>query len=175
MILCIDKQECVPYMESVHIVVGNMHLSPKQTLRRIKCMGVYWTTMNKDVHKYIRECTCWQGENPIVLNCITLYKMSPIAPKWAKAMVEYMTTNFMPKKMSKVRQRYLQKHAQDYCIIAKQLYYCNKDGSLRICVIEVKYLKVVFHTHSCLPRGHFLAKAIAKAIMRASLWWPTFF
>ena len=58
--------------------------------------------MNKDVHEYIRECTCRRDENPIVLNAITLYKML-VAPKWAKAMVEYMTINVMPKKMSKVR------------------------------------------------------------------------
>ena len=101
--------------------------------------------------------------------------MSSIAPKWAKAMVEYKTTNVMPKKMSKVRQRYLQKHAQGYCIIANQLYHHGKDGSLRICVTEAKYLEVLFHAHSCLLEGHFSAEVIAKAIMRAGLWWPTLF
>ena len=93
-----------------------------------------------------------------MLNAITLYKMSPAAPKWEKAKVEYMTTNVMPEKMSKVRQRYLQKHAQDYCIIANQLYHQGKDGSLRICVAEAKYLEVLFHAHSCLQGGHFLVK-----------------
>ena len=52
-----------------------------------------------------------------MLNAITLYKMSQVAPKWIEAMVEYMTTNVMPEKMSKVWQRYLQKYSQDYCII----------------------------------------------------------
>ena len=101
--------------------------------------------------------------------------MSLVAPKWAKAMVEYMNTNVMPEKMSKVRQRYLQKHAQDYCIIANQLYHQAKDGSLRICVIEAKYLEVLFHAHSCLPGGHYSAKVTAKATMQACLWWPTLF
>ena len=110
-----------------------------------------------------------------MLNAITLYKKSPIAPKWAKAMVEYMTTNVMPENMSKVRQRYLKKHAQDYSIIANQLYHQGKDGSLRICVTEAEYLEVLFHAQSCLPRGHFLAKVTAKAIMRAGLWWPMLF
>ena len=67
--------------------------------------------MNKDIHKYIKECTCQKDKNPIVLNAIIIYRMSPIAPKWAEAMVEYMTTSVMLEKMSKVRQRYLQKHA----------------------------------------------------------------
>ena len=72
-------------------------------------MGVFWPTMNKDLHEYIRECMCQRDKIPIVLNSITLCKMSAIAPKWAKTMVEYMTTNVMPEKMSKVWQRYLQK------------------------------------------------------------------
>ena len=119
--LCIERQEAIPYKEHAHVTV-NMHLSLKQTLRRIGCMGVYWPPMNKDVYKYIKECTCLRDRSLVMLNAITLYKMSPIAPKWAEAMVEYMTTNVMPEKMSKVWQRYLQKQSQDYCIIANQLY-----------------------------------------------------
>ena len=81
-------------------------------------MRIYWPIMDMDMHKYIRECTFQRDKSPLVLNAITLYKMSPVAPKWAEAMVEYMTTNVVPEKMEKVRQRYLQKHSQDYCIIA---------------------------------------------------------
>ena len=56
--LCINKEEAVPYLENAHVALGNMHLSPKQTLKRDQRMGVYWPTMYKDVHKHIRECTC---------------------------------------------------------------------------------------------------------------------
>ena len=118
--LCIDKEEAISYLERAHLAVGNMHLSPKQTLKRIKQMGVHWPTMYKDVHAFVRECTCQRDKNPIVLNAITLYNMSqvvinaislynmsPVAPKWAEAMVEYMTTNVMPEKISKFWQRYL--------------------------------------------------------------------
>ena len=136
--LCIDKEEEATYIEHAHIAIGKMHLSPKQTLRRIGRMGVYWPTMNQDIHRYIKECTFIRGENPIDLNCITLYKMSPIAPKWEKALVEHMSTNVIQIKMSKVSQRYLQKHTQDYYIIANQLYHRSKDESLRICVMEEK-------------------------------------
>ena len=90
--LCIDKEEAIPHLEGAHIDVGNIHLSPNQTLKKIKRMGVYWPTMYKDVHEHIKECTCqWDG-SPVMHNDITLYKMSPIAPKWVEAMVEYMTT-----------------------------------------------------------------------------------
>ena len=44
----------------------------------------------------------------IPLHLIILYRTKLIAPKWAKAIVEYMTNNVMPKKMSEVRKRYLQ-------------------------------------------------------------------
>ena len=33
--LCIDKEEAATYMEYAHIAVGNLHLSPAQTVRRI--------------------------------------------------------------------------------------------------------------------------------------------
>ena len=36
-------------------------------------------------------------------------------------------------------------------------------------------MKVLSHTHSYLPRDHFFVEAIAKAIMRVGLWWPTLF
>ena len=111
--------------------------------------------MDRDVHKHIKDCTCQRDENPIVLNAITFYKMSPVAPKWDKAMVEYMTTNVMPEKMRKFWQRYLKKHSQDYCTIANQIYHQGKEGSLRICMIEAKYLEVLFYAHSCLLGGHF--------------------
>ena len=173
--LCIDKDEAIPYLECAHIAIGNMHLSPKQTQKRTKWMGFYLPTVNKDVFKYNRECTGMRNKSPIVHNAISLYKMSPVAPKWTEAMVEYMTTNVMPKKMSKVWQRYLQKHSQDYCIIANQLYHQGRDGSLRICGTKAKYLEVLFHAHSCLPGDHFFAEVTAKAIMQAGLWWPTLF
>ena len=129
-------------------------------------MGFYLPTMNKDVHEYMRGCSCQMGENPIVLNCTNLYKMKPFAPKWAKAMVEYMSTKVMPKKMSKVRQRYLQKHAQDYWIIDNHLYHHGKDLSLRFCVTKAEYLEVFFHAHSCFLRGHFSTDVTARAITR---------
>ena len=81
-------------------------------------MGVYWPIMHKDVHEYIQGCACWMGDNPNVLNCITLYKVQPIAPKWIEALVEYLSTNMMLERMSQAWQIYLKKHLQDFCIIA---------------------------------------------------------
>ena len=56
--LCIDKEAAILYLEYAHVAIGNMHLSPNQTMKRIKRMGFYWPTMYKDVHEHIRECTC---------------------------------------------------------------------------------------------------------------------
>ena len=39
--LCIDKEEAFPYLEYAHFALNNMHLSLKQTLKRVQRMGVY--------------------------------------------------------------------------------------------------------------------------------------
>ena len=75
-------------------------------------------------------------------------------------------THTFPENMSKVRQRYLQKQAADFCMIANQLHHRGKDDQLRICVTENEYLGV-------LEQGHFSASVMAKTIMRIGLWWPT--
>ncbi len=143
-------------------------------------MGVYWTTMRQDVYSYVRACTCGLGKEPTKTNAMTLFQINTIAPKWASTIVEYLTKKVYPEKMSKVRQRYLQKQAQDFCIIAEQLYYRGKDGILRICVLESEYVSILEHAHAGIPGGHFLADGdcqtlTAKAIIRAGLWWPTLF
>ena len=131
--------------------------------------------MRKDVYDYVRRCSCEMGANPSVVNAITLYQLSPIAPKWAETLVEYLTTRVIPEKMSKKRQRYLEKYAQEFSIIANQLYHRAKDGNLRICGAGSEYVLVLTHAHSYAFGGHFSADIIAKAIMRAGLWWPTLY
>ena len=74
--LCIDTEVTVPYLECAHVAIGNMHLPPKQTLKRIQRMGVYWPTVYRDVHKHIRECTCQTDKIQALMNAITLYKLS---------------------------------------------------------------------------------------------------
>lgn len=101
--------------------------------------------------------------------------MNAIAPKWAKSIVEFLSTKMFPENMSKLRQRYLQKQAQDFCLIANQLYHRGKDGSLRVCVLENEYVPILEHAHASVPGGHFSADVTVKAIMRAGLWWPTLF
>ena len=129
--------------------------------------------MRKDVYDYVRGCSCEMGENLVVVNAITLYQKSPVAPKWAETLVEYLTTRVIPEKMSKKRQSYLEKYAQEFSIIANQLYHRGKDGNLRICVIESEYVPVLTHAHSYASGGNFSVDVTAKAIMRAGLWWPT--
>ena len=154
--LCIDSNETTSYLEQAHVAIGNIHMAPDQTLKRIDRMGVYWPTIRKDVYDYVRGCSCRMKVHSNELYNITLYQNSTIAPKWAEVLVEYLSTNIMPEKMSKLRQRYLEKQAKDFCIIANQLYHRGKDRSLRICVTENEYLRALLHAHSCVPGGHFL-------------------
>ena len=164
------------YIQEAHVAIGNVHQSPEQTLQRIERMGVYWPSMRKDVYDYVRGCSCEMGANPIAINSITLYKLLPMAPKWAETLVEYLTTRVIPEKMSKKRQRYLEKYAQEFSIIANQLYHRGKDGNLRICVTESEYVPVLTHAHCYAFDGHFLTTDVtAKAIIRAKLRWPTLY
>ena len=89
-------------MKEVHEGICYNHSGGNALAKKILRTRYCWPTMEKDVHEYIRECMCQKDKSTVVHNAIFLYKMSSIAPKWAKSMVEYMTTNVMPKKMSKV-------------------------------------------------------------------------
>ena len=127
--------------------------------------------MRKDIHSYIQNCSCEMGQHAKLYSFTTLYLVSSITPKWAEPIVKFLTTHTFPENMSKVRQRYLQKQAAKFCMIANQLYHRGKDDQLRICVIENEYLGVLEHAHSSILGGHFSANVMAKTIMRAGLWW----
>ncbi len=115
--LCIDAPDGGYCVEQAHVAIGNIHFSPQQTLKRVERMGVYWPTMKKDVYDHVRRCKCMMGLEPKEVNNITLYQVT-VAPKWAETIVQYLKTQTFPEDMNKVRQRYLQKQAQDYCLIA---------------------------------------------------------
>ena len=67
----------------------------------------------------------------------------------------------------------MEKYAQEFSIIANQLYHRGKDGNLRICMTESEYVPVLTHAHSYASKGHFSLDVTDKAIMRVGLWWPT--
>ena len=100
------------YIQEAHVAVGNIHQPLEKKLQGIECMGVYWPSLRKDVYKYGRGCSCELGANSIVVNAITLYHLSAIAPRWAKTLVKYLITRVIPKKMSKERPRYLEKYTK---------------------------------------------------------------
>ena len=80
--------------------------------------GVFWPAMRKDVFTLVNACGCQKKGNKYCGNVLTLNYMNAIAPKWAESIVEFLSTKMFPKNMSKLRQRYLRKQAQDFCLIA---------------------------------------------------------
>ena len=91
--LCIEKNKSDVYVEQAHIALGNIHISPDQTIRRIEHMGVYWPTMRKDVYAYVRRCSCSE-EKGQTSNCSsTLFQVSVTTPNWAETIVKYLSTN----------------------------------------------------------------------------------
>ena len=121
--LCIEKNESDVYVEQAHIALGNIHISPDQTIRKIERMGVYWPTMRKDVYAYVHRCSCFEEKGQTSNCCSTLFQVSVTTPNWAKMIVKYLSTNQFPEKMNKTQQKYLQKHLAYYCLIANQLYH----------------------------------------------------
>ena len=79
--------------------------------------------MRKYVYNYVIGYSCEMGANPFAISAIILYHMSPIASRWVETLVEYLTTRVIPEKMSKKRQKYLEKYAKESRIIAIQLYH----------------------------------------------------
>ena len=107
--LCIEKNEIDVYVEQAHVAHGNIHISPNQTIGRIKRMGVYWPMMRRDVYAYVRICSCSKKKGQTFKCCSTLFQVSITTPNWAKTIVKYLSTNQFPEKMNKMQQRYLQK------------------------------------------------------------------
>lgn len=70
--------------------------------------------------------------------------------------------------MGKMWQRYLQKQEQDYCIISNQLYHKGKDGSLRMCVVESKYVPILEHAHASILGRHYFKMKPCLLMMCAS-------
>ena len=105
--LCVETQKIWMYPEQAHITLGNIHMSPRQTIRRVERMGVYWPTMRKDIPSYVNNCSCEMGQQAEIYSFTTLYYTSPLTPKWDKPIVKFLTTHTFFENMSKTRQRYL--------------------------------------------------------------------
>ena len=107
--LCIERNESDVYVEQALIALGNIHISPDQTIRRIERMGVYWPTMRKDIYAYVHRCSCFEEKGQTFKCYSTLFHVSVTTPKWAKTIVKYLWINQFPEKITKTQQRHLQK------------------------------------------------------------------
>ncbi|MCO5603819.1 hypothetical protein L7F22_057972 [Adiantum nelumboides] len=77
--------------------------------------------------------------------------------------------------MSKSRVRTITKEVENYVLIEDNLYRRGKDDQLRMCTTEEEYIPILEQAHSRQAGGHFSADKTAKAILVASIWWPTLF
>ena len=100
--VCIERNESDIYVEQAHIAIGNIHISPNETIKRIKCMGVYWPTMRNDVYAYVRRCSCSEEKGQIYKCYSTLFQVFVTTPNWAETIVKYLSTNQFTKKMNKM-------------------------------------------------------------------------
>ena len=67
---------------------------------------------------------------------------------------------------------FIEVKVQSYTLINGQLYKRGKDGNLRLCVLESKFLDILHHAHAAvLTGGHFSRPTIVKTILWSRLWW----
>ena len=71
--------------------------------------------------------------------------------------------------MSLARRRAIEIEAQDFALIANQIYHRGKDRQLRLCVTKVEYIPVLKQAHASLSGGHFSSMTTTKAIMTSGL------
>lgn len=174
--LCIEPEDADVYMQRAHVAMGNIHFADDLRIRHAELMGgIYWRSMQKDIFAMVQACGYQKDKGNFGNNALALYHVNTIASKWVESIVEFLTTETFLEKMGKLRQRYLHKQAQDYCIIANQVYHRGKDGCLRMFVLGSEYVPIMGHAHACIPSGHFSADVKTKEIMRAGLWWPILF
>ena len=170
--LCIEPFEQPHYLQEAHITTGGLHMAGNQTVKRILWAGVWWPTLRTETHKYVRSCLRCKSQPP--KSHATLFQVL-IAPKWSQYIIDYLTQHLLPEKVSKACRKAIEIEAEDYTLIANQLYKRGKDKQLRLCITEAEYVRVLDQAHAGLSGGHFSADMTAKAIMTAGLWWPTLF
>lgn len=95
--------------------------------------------------------------------------------KWSQYIIDFLTQHLLLEKVSKARRKAIELEANNFTLIANQLYKRGKDKQFRLCIKEAQYVRVLEQAHVGLSGGNFSADTIAKAIMTAGLWWPTLF
>ena len=91
--LCIEHKDWYYYLQYAHIVVGNIHFSTKQTMRRLKHVAIYWPQMRVDVHFWVSSCEKCKQNPP--LPYATLFQVQ-INPRWGQHIVNYLQNRQFP-------------------------------------------------------------------------------
>ena len=134
--------------------------------------GFWWPNLHKHVENYVHHCDQCSLSPP--MRYVILFHINPM-PKWSSYLVQYLKSQTLDNSMPKHWQQAIKMEAASYTLIGDELYRRGKDGNLRLCVPEEKYLELLHHAHVGIPGGHFSGDAIAKNILWSGLWWPTMF
>ena len=71
--LCVETQETKMYLEQVHIAMGNIYMSPRQTMKRVERIRVYWPTMRKDIHSYVQTVHVkWDNKQNFIVSLLSI-------------------------------------------------------------------------------------------------------
>ena len=134
--------------------------------------GFWWPNLHKHVENYVHHCDQCSLSPPV--RYVTLFHINPM-PKWSSYLVQYLKNQTLDNSMPKHQQQAIKIEAANNTLIGDNLYCRGKDGSLRLCVLEEKYLESLHHAHAGMLDGYFSWDTIAKNILWSGLWWPTMF
>lgn len=166
--LCIDPEESEEHIAEAHVTIGGFHACREMTESCVRCNGLWWPTISRDVANYIKNCPACIENEPIAH--VTFYVVMA-TPHWAEYIKDYLQGKSLD--LPRWRKKLVAQEATDYELIGDQLYKRGRDGVLRLCVPKEKYLDVLKHAHAGISGGHFSATITAKTVMWFGLWWPT--
>ena len=88
--LCIEPSDYPYYLLLAHQILARIHLLGQQKTQGLLRLRVFWPTMYKDAHTFVRACL--QCSNITPIPHATLYQVM-VAPQWNHYLVDYLQTH----------------------------------------------------------------------------------
>jgi hypothetical protein len=87
--------------------------------------------------------------------------------------VQFLSTGMAPSEYTNSQKKQLVVRAEDFSLIASEIYKMGPDEILRRCVMEAECPLILAESHEGIAGGHCAGKVTRQKVLRASLWWPT--
>jgi len=96
-------------------------------------------------------------------------------PAWYEHIVEFLSTEQLPKGLSKNERRKVRVNSTHFALISGKLYRKGVDGLLQRCLTYGEVPAVLEACHDSACGGHFSGRLTAQKAFRVGYFWPTMF